>query len=422
MRSGGGSYEVDVPEEGAKRKPILCALGGRLKKGRREFSQPVSVGDRVRVRTLDTSGANRDGVTLREGFIEEVLPRTSQLGRARYNKTAQVTVANLDQVVVVMAARDPDINPHRLDRFLVLSEANDLRAVICFNKIDLVKKKEIRKEIEPLAELYRSLGYATILTSAEKEFDTGRKELAKQLRGHISAFIGSSGVGKSSLVMMIEPGLELWVGEVMDIGKGRHTTTDVTLHPLKKGGYIADTPGVKTVSLLEQQYIDLDRCFPEFLPHLGKCRFNDCTHRIEPGCAVKAALEDGKIAQTRYESYERLWAERAAIKTRYPKKPDAVSAKDQARSERAEAPAPIETVASSSKNFVDESVSATIDEDVATVDETVSSTKDVAPETASSTKDAVDETASSTKQTVDETVSSTKRARGKRAARSKKSQ
>jgi ribosome biogenesis GTPase len=166
----------------------LCALGGRLKKGRREFSQPVSVGDRVRVRTLDTSGANRDGVTLREGFIEEVLPRTSQLGRARYNKTAQVTVANLDQVVVVMAARDPDINPHRLDRFLILAEANDLRVVICFNKIDLVKKKEIKKEIEPLAELYRSLGYRTLLTSAEKEFDTGRKELRKELKGHISAF------------------------------------------------------------------------------------------------------------------------------------------------------------------------------------------------------------------------------------------
>ena len=322
MGAGGGSYEVDVPDEGEDREPLLCALGGRLKnpkKERRRFSQPVSVGDRVRVRGLETSGADARGRLLREGFIEEVLPRTSALGRSRYNKHAQITVANLDQVVIVMAARDPDINPHRLDRFLVLAEANDLDAVICFNKIDLIKARELKQTIEPYVNLYRGLGYQVILTSAEKGKDTGTKELRAALKDHISAFIGSSGVGKSSLVMMVQPGLQLWIGEVMEIGKGRHTTTDVSLHPLPRGGYIADTPGVKTVTLLETEDVALDQCFPEFVPLINSCKFNDCTHIIEPGCAVKAATEAGEIAASRYESYERLWREQDAMAPVYEK-------------------------------------------------------------------------------------------------------
>jgi ribosome biogenesis GTPase len=320
VKGAGGVYEVDVATEGDKAEPLVCQLGGRLKKGRRAFSQPVSVGDRVRVRPLETSGGNRGGVTHNEGFIEEVMPRTSQLGRSRYNKTAQVTVANLDQVVIVMASREPDLNPHRLDRFLVLAEANELRAVVCFNKVDLLKPREIRAEIEPLATLYSGLGYPTVLTSAEEGIDTGRDILKNELKGHISAFIGSSGVGKSSLVMMIQPDLQLWVGDVMEIGKGRHTTTDVSLFRLDGGGYIADTPGVKTVALLEQQEINVEHCFPEFRALLGQCKFNDCTHRSEPGCAVRAALEEGKIAASRYESYTRLWAEIDAMAPVYAKK------------------------------------------------------------------------------------------------------
>ncbi|PQV65296.1 ribosome biogenesis GTPase [Abditibacterium utsteinense] len=320
MKSGGGVYEVDVSPLGEKADLFVCQLGGRLKKGKRHFSQPVSVGDRVRVRPLETSGANARGQTIREGFLEIVLPRQSQLGRSRFNKTAQITLANLDQVVIVMASREPDLNTHRLDRFLVLSEANELRTVIVFNKIDLLKKKEIKKEIEPLDKLYSSLGYTVVLTSAEAGIDMGRKALKKELKGHISAFIGSSGVGKSSLVMMIQPKLELWVGEVMEIGKGRHTTTDVTLHRLDGGGYIADTPGVKTIAMLEQHEIHVEACFPEFRSLLGECKFNDCTHRHEPGCAVRKAVEKEKIASSRYESYVRLWEEIDAMAPVYAKK------------------------------------------------------------------------------------------------------
>lgn len=317
MRSGGGFYEVDVPGDDER---LLCSLGGRLKKGKRSWAQPVAVGDRVKVRALETSGKNARGDEWREGFIEELLPRTSQLGRSRFNKTAQITLANLDQVVVVMAARDPDINLHRLDRFLVLAEANHLRAIVCFNKTDLLSKKEIKKEIEPIAELYRDLGYPVILTSALPEEDKGRKALQKELKNRISAFVGSSGVGKSSLAMMIDPDLLLWVGDVMDIGKGRHTTTDVTLHPLEKGGYIADTPGIKTVSLLETTEINLSECFPEMREREHKCKFSNCTHRSEPDCAIKAAVEKGKISESRYDSYLRLFEEKEAQPTRYPKK------------------------------------------------------------------------------------------------------
>lgn len=300
---GGGLYEVDI-EGDADPSPRVCQIRGLLKKGRQKTTQPVVVGDRVRVRELETTGANVHGVYLREGFVEEVLPRRSTLSRGRVNKTAQDTVANLDQVVIVMAVREPDLNTHRLDRFLVLAESNELKALICFNKIDLIKKRELKKEIEPVKALYESLGYPVVLTAADE--DIGVEEVRAHLKEHISAVLGSSGVGKSSLVNAVQPGLHLWVGDVMDIGKGRHTTTDVSLHPLDFGGYLADTPGVKTVVLFEQQEINLDQCFPEFLPFLDECKFSNCTHDHEPKCAVRAGVENKKIHAARYESYIKM--------------------------------------------------------------------------------------------------------------------
>ena len=294
-----------------ERDTMICTVGGRLKKGKRMLSQVVAVGDRVRVRPLDTLGPDSRGRRLREGYIEEVMPRTSTLGRSRFNKSGQVTVANLDQVVVVMAMREPDLNTHRLDRFLVLAEACDLRAVICFNKADMLSKRVLASETKPLLKLYRGLGYAAQVVSAET--DAGIEELRGELRGHISAFVGSSGVGKSSLVNAIQPGLHLWVGDVMEIGKGRHTTTDVSLHRLNGGGYLADTPGIKTVSLLEKQDLNLPQCFPEFRGIEDNCRFNNCTHLHEPGCAVIAAIGGGAIVQARYDSYKRMSEEETPL-------------------------------------------------------------------------------------------------------------
>lgn len=298
-------------EDRETERHMLCSLSGKLKKGRRTQAQPVSVGDRVRILPTLSFGGDARGRRFREGSIDEVLPRQRVLGRSRYSKTSQVAVANLDQIVIVMAVRNPDLNTHRLDRFLVLAEASDLRAVICLNKIDTMKKSELKKEIAPIVALYESLGYECVLTSAETKTEAGIDELRAELKDHISAFIGSSGVGKSTLVMAVQPDLELWVGEVMEIGKGRHTTTDVTLYPLEGGGYIADTPGIKTVSLLEQQEVNLPACFPEFRDYAPQCRFNDCTHDHEPQCAVRAAVESAAIDEARYDSYRKMLKDEA---------------------------------------------------------------------------------------------------------------
>ena len=295
--------ELKNENEGAP-TTLLCRARGLFNKGVKTASQPISVGDEVRVRPLPSFGPDARGRRLREGYIEEVLPRRGFLGRARFNKTAQVTVANLDQVVIVMSLREPELNLHRLDRFLVLAEASNLRAVICLNKSDLLKKRALTSETKSILSLYRDLGYETILTSAEK--DAGIEELRAALSGHISAVLGSSGVGKSSLINAVQPGLHLWVGDVMEIGKGRHTTTEVSLHKLDGGGYIADTPGIKTVALLEREELNVAQCFPEFREYSPNCRFNNCRHDKEPGCAVRAAAEAEKIAPSRYESYLRI--------------------------------------------------------------------------------------------------------------------
>lgn len=295
-----GSADASISDDTV----LLCSVRGILKHSRQRASQPVSVGDRVRVRPFDSWGPDARGRRLREGTIEAVLPRRSVLARSRFNKTDQITVANLDQAVIVMSLREPELNTHRLDRFLVLAEASDLHAVICLNKCDLLKKRELKSETAPLLKLYNGLGYTTLLVSAET--DAGIDELRAALREHISAFVGSSGVGKSSLINAIQPGLRLWVGDVMEIGKGRHTTTEVSLHPLTGGGYLADTPGVKTVALLEREDVDVAQCFPEFRPLLGGCRFNNCSHTREPGCAIRAGAEGGDIAPARYDSYIKM--------------------------------------------------------------------------------------------------------------------
>ncbi len=314
--SDGASADASADESAdeSEDETLWCSVRGLLKHGRKRSSQPVSVGDRVRVRPSSGTGADARGRRVREGNIEEVLPRQKTLARSRFNKTNQVSVANLDQAVVVMALREPDFNAHRLDRFLVLAEASDLKAVICFNKSDLLKKRELKKETQPLLDLYRGLGYTAFLTSEETQ--AGIEELRHALGGHISAFIGSSGVGKSSLLNAVQPGLHLWVGDVMEMGKGRHTTTDVSLHRLRgasgrTSGYIADTPGVKTVSLLEREDVDVALCFPEFAPLWPNCRFSNCSHVHEPGCAVRDAAAAGSIAASRYESYLKIRSDAA---------------------------------------------------------------------------------------------------------------
>jgi ribosome biogenesis GTPase / thiamine phosphate phosphatase len=307
MQIGGGFYDVAI-ESGTLR----CVLRGKLRKqliyptsrNVRQTVQkvrsvkatsPVSVGDRVRVRPVDQE----------TGVIEEILPRDSSLTRqaAGTNPVAQTMLAGIDQLAIVFAVRDPEPHLRMIDRFLVVAEAAELPAIICLNKADLGYGDDLAYDIG----VYRQIGYPVILTSTVD--GTGLADLTNILAGKTSAFVGPSGVGKSSLLDALLPDLDVDVGEISELtGKGRHTTSQVTLVPLvgSDGGFIADTPGLRELAFWDVDSSDLEHCFPEFRAFLGRCRFSGCTHLHEPNCAVLAAVEAGQVDQRRYESYARL--------------------------------------------------------------------------------------------------------------------
>lgn len=271
FRGRGGFFDVMAGQE-----EYRCTLRGRL----RHLNQEVLVGDRVRVRVV------RAG----EGVIEEVLPRKSRLIRP--------AVANVDQVVVVMALAEPNPDLALLDRLLVMVEAEGLGAVICLNKADLVAEAAT----ETIYRIYHGLGYRVMVTSAKD--GRGIAELRQALAGRVNVFAGPSGVGKSSLLNAIQPGLRLKTGEVSaKIGRGRHTTRHVELIALNSGGMVADTPGFSQLWLPDIPKENLSHFFPEMDTYRGKCRFTSCLHLREPDCAVRDAAERGEITRSRYEHY-----------------------------------------------------------------------------------------------------------------------
>lgn len=277
---------------------IVSTLPGRLKKERRE-TDIAAVGDQV---TISLTG---DG----NGIIEKVAKRKSTLARARPVAGArslsadrqQVLVANPDQLVFVFAVQNPAPNLRKLDRFLVVAEMNELPAVVCVNKVDLTSQKQA----QALFQRYADIGYEVIYTSAQTGL--GLDALRQCLQGKLSVLTGSSGVGKSSLLNAIQPGLGLQVRAVSETtGKGMHTTRHAELFPLEGGGYVADTPGIRGLALFDLEPYEVDAYFREIAPVVEKCRFSDCTHKHEPGCAVRAAVKKGEIHPERYESYLRL--------------------------------------------------------------------------------------------------------------------
>ena len=291
LRSQGGIYQVETPEGVCE-----AVLRGRLKREVRSGERVVA-GDRV---VLEPPEREDDRWT-----IEAVEQRRTVLERRAPGKAVRgkVIAANIDQVAVVFAVARPAPHLRMLDRFLVLCESNGLDALIVANKVDLVGGVEGAREIFGV---YESIGYPVLYTSVAAA--VGIDLLRERVQDRISALTGPSGVGKSSLLNAMQPGLALRVGSVSEaVQKGRHTTVTAELIPLECGGYVADTPGLRELGLWAVEQEDLAHYFPEFRPWLGQCRYgNSCTHSHEPACAVRAAVEAGTIPAARYDSYVRM--------------------------------------------------------------------------------------------------------------------
>jgi ribosome biogenesis GTPase len=271
-------------------KTVSCHLRGRFRREGQSFQ--IVAGDRVEISPPETPEGS--------GSIESIQPRRSWLSRYTGGRDAaeRVIVANIDTLFLVESLRSPALSLRFVDRVLVSAENGSVDARICLNKTDLASDAD---EVDRFVAIYEPLGYAVILTSAVT--GEGIPELTSFFRGGVYAVVGRSGVGKSSLLNRIDPDLNLKVGEVArKTGRGRHTTTFSQLFPLK-GGYVADTPGMQTFGYPGSAKTELSDCFPELRPLAGQCRFQPCSHSHEPGCAVKEALEAGKIPETRYESY-----------------------------------------------------------------------------------------------------------------------
>jgi len=287
-RMQSGFVTVQTKEAG----PVVCRLRGRLKRHSFE-GDIIALGDRVRI-SLQTPG----------GMIEEIEARERELSRMSptpRGEFRQIFLANPDQIVLVFACAKPEPHLRMLDRFLVICEKQGIPALIVANKVDLVGLGAA----QAIFGMYPPLGYRVIYTSVAS--GQGVDELHEHLVGKITGLAGPSGVGKSSLLNEIQPDLGLAVRKVSEAtSKGRHTTVVREMFPLQEGGFVADLPGLKSLALWDTQPEELDGYFPELRDLVWQCQYNDCTHRVEPGCAVRQAVTAGSVQTARYESYLRM--------------------------------------------------------------------------------------------------------------------
>ncbi len=273
-----GFYYVHVVESGV----YECKAKGIFRK---EKLKPL-VGDDVEIERLSED----------EGNITKILPRKNELIRP--------AVANIDQALVVFAAAKPDPHFNLLDRFLVMMERKEIPVILCFNKEDIVSAEELQK----LKSIYSGCGCSLVFASAREA--TNIQQINDLLKGKTTAIAGPSGVGKSSLINLLQPEAKMETGSISKkIERGKHTTRHSELFPLDENSYIMDTPGFSSLYVNDFEKEELKYYFPEFEPYEGSCKFNGCDHIHEPGCAVKAAVEQGRIHPVRYENYTEMYEE-----------------------------------------------------------------------------------------------------------------
>lgn len=281
VRALSGFYDVQLPD-----RTVVCRGRGVLRK---EHITPLT-GDLVEI-TVENG----------KGMVEAVLHRS--------NSFVRPAVANVDALAIFAANVNPVTEPFLIDRVAAIAGNQNVRCVICINKVDLDPARRLRQ-------IYEKAGFPVICTSAKT--GEGLRELRAFLRGKLTAFTGNSGVGKSSILNCLNPNLALATGEVSEkLGRGRHTTRHVELFSLGEDTFVMDTPGFSSFDTDQMDVIlkeNLQYAFPDFAPCLGRCQFADCSHRTEPGCTVRAAVEAGEIVPSRYDSYLRLYEKSAQIK------------------------------------------------------------------------------------------------------------
>ena len=290
IRATGSWYEVLNGEE-----RINCRIRGKLRLKGVRSTNPVVVGDIVRCES-DQNG---------EWVIYDIVPRRNYIIRRASNlsKESHIIAANIDRAMIVVTLIEPVTALEFVDRFLITCEAYKVPATILLAKIDLLE--DAPESVAQFHEIYNSAGYEVIDISATEGIGIDRvKEL---LDGKVTLVSGNSGVGKSTLIGKIDPTLDIRTGEISEsFHKGKHTTTFSTMYPIGNNGYIIDTPGIKGFGLIEIDDKELWHYFPEMSATAGECRFYNCTHTHEPGCAVVEAVKDGKISYSRYESYLKI--------------------------------------------------------------------------------------------------------------------
>lgn len=312
IKAQSGFFDVHT-EQGV----FVCTVRGRLKKMRRD-TDLVAIGDHVRICPMPDGSGVIEEVKERKRALARLAPHPGGRGARRWDREGylaereQVIIANPDHVVFVLACAEPEPRLRMLDRLLVGAEYQKVPAIICANKVDLVGLEAAQN----LFGIYSQLGYRVLYTSARTGL--GIEALKDELRGKVSALVGPSGVGKTSLLNAMQPGLGLRVREISRAThKGRHTTVAPQLIPLEVGGWVADTPGIRALAFFEMDPEEVDAYFPDIAPWVAHCQFSDCTHTVEPGCAVIQAVENGQINRHRYESYVRLREEHQKLADMY---------------------------------------------------------------------------------------------------------